>query len=207
MADGPTIQTASERALKNSTNINSIIRLVKKIRKKSEIPLALMSYYNPIYRYGAEKFIKESKAAGVDGVIIPDLPPEEAGDILTLARRLAYSVVFLLAPTSTPARVKLVSKKSTGFIYYVSVTGVTGARTSLPKDVAAHVKKIKRVSGKPVCVGFGVSTEKQIRDICNTADGVIVGSAIIKVIEKNLGKAGLVGKVSNFVSRLVRAIR
>jgi len=207
MADGPTIQQASERSLKNGTNINSIIKLVRSVRKKSDLPLALMSYFNPVYRYGVKRFVEDTKAAGVDGVIIPDLPPEEAGELLGEARRFKYSCIFLLAPTSTAARVGLVSKKSTGFVYYVSLTGVTGVRDKLPEDIVTHVRGIKRKSSKPLCVGFGVSNERQIRMISKVADGVIVGSAIIKIIEKNLNNPDLVKKVSNFVSRLAKAMK
>jgi len=202
MADGPTIQKASERSLKKRTNLNSILKLVRSIRKKSDLPIALMSYYNPIFRYGVKEFVKDAKNARVDGVIIPDLPPEEAGELVELSRRSDFSCIFLLSPTSTTKRIKLASKKSTGFIYYVSLTGVTGARKKLPKDIISQVKKIKRISKKPVCVGFGISSEKQIREISKIADGAIVGSAVIKVIEKNIGKSDLVKKVSNFVARL-----
>lgn len=208
MADGPTIQQASERSLKKRTNIISIIKLVKSIRKKSQVPLILMSYYNPVFRYGANKFIKDTKAAGIDGVIIPDLPPEEANAFVKLARRHGYCCIFLLAPTSTAQRIKLAAGKSSGFIYYVSLTGVTGAREKLPKELVSDVRRIKRIAAKiPVCVGFGVSTEKQVKEIAKVADGVIVGSAIVKIIEKNLGSHGLDKKVLNFVSRLARATK
>ena len=206
LADGPTIQQASQRSLKHGTNIGSIIKLIRSIRTRSEIPLALMSYYNPIYRYGLQRFIKDTKAAGVDGVIVPDLPPEEGGELIKSADRFDYSCIFLLAPTSTQERIMLVAKKSRGFIYYVSLTGVTGARNKLPKEIVSDVRKIKRISKKPVCVGFGVSRPRQVKKISRVADGVIVGSAVIKIIERNIGKRDLVKKVSSFVSRLVKAL-
>lgn len=207
LADGPTIQRASQRSLKKGTNIGAIIKLVKSIRKKSEIPLALMSYYNPVYRYGLKRFVKKTKNAGVDGVIVPDLPPEEAGSLVRLSRNSGYCCIFLLAPTSTSDRIRLAAGMSTGFIYYVSLTGVTGARDRLPADIVSHVRKIKRVSKKPVCVGFGVSSERQAKSISRIANGIIVGSAIIRVIEKNLGGPDLTKKVSNFVSGLVKAVK
>ena len=206
MADGPTIQRASGRALKKKTNLTSILRLVREIRKKSEIPIALMSYFNPIFNYGAKKFVKTAKAAGVDGVIIPDLPPEEATELLKVAKKNNFNCVFLLAPTSTAKRIRLVLKKSSGFIYYVSLTGVTGARRRLPAQVVSQVRKIKRASKKPVCVGFGISSEKQVRAIASVSDGVILGSAVIRVIEKNLSRPGLVKKTTNFVRRMARAL-
>ncbi len=206
MADGPTIQRASGRALKKKTNLASILTLVKKIRKKSDIPIALMSYFNPIFNYGTKDFVKRARASGVDGVIIPDLPPEEASELLKEAGKNDFNCIFLLAPTSTAKRIKIVSKKSSGFIYYVSLTGVTGARNTLPSQVVSDVRKIKRSAGKPVCVGFGISTPKQIRAIASVSDGVILGSAVIKVIEKNLSKPGLVRKTANFVKRMAGAL-
>ncbi|MEE8359650.1 MAG: tryptophan synthase subunit alpha [Candidatus Omnitrophota bacterium] len=207
MADGPTIQAASERALRNKVNIRSILSLVKRVRGKTGLPIALMTYYNPVYRYGVKEFVSSAKSSGVDGVIIPDLPPEEAEDLMAYSRKRDFSSIFLLSPTSSLRRIELVGKASRGFVYYVSLTGVTGARKSLPPEIVTNVRRIKKVTKKPVCVGFGVSTPLQAKTIARIADGVIVGSAIIKVIEKNLKSKDLAKKVGGFVRPLVRAVK
>ncbi len=207
MADGPTIQAASERALKNGVNMGKILRLVKRARTQTELPIVLMTYYNPIFSYGVKKFVADAKAAGVDGAIIPDLPPEEAGDLISASGKNDFSNIFLLSPTSPDDRVRLVSSKSSGFVYYVSLTGVTGPRAHLPSEIISNVRKIKRATKKPVCVGFGVSTPRQAGSLAKIADGVIVGSAVIKVIEANTGKRDLIKKVGRFVRRLSRAVK
>lgn len=206
LADGPTIQAASGRALKNKANLSKIFRMVKALRGKTTIPIAFMTYFNPVFRYGLERFISDCASNGVDGVIVPDLPHEEAGELIKLGRSKKVATVFLAAPTSTKDRFKNIIKDSTGFIYYVSLTGVTGARRSLPAELGAKIKSLKSMAGKPVCVGFGVSTPRQAKQIAGFADGVIIGSAIVKIIEKNLGKTDLVGKVSKFALSLARAI-
>jgi len=206
LADGPTIQAASQRALRNKVNLISIFRLVERLRKKIALPIVLLSYSNIIYHFGIEKFVKQAKAHGVDGVIVPDLPPEEAGDLFKIAKKNKFATIFLLAPTSNKQRIKLVSSKSCGFIYYVSLTGTTGARKKLPKELTKKLRQIKRLTSKPVCVGFGIGSPKQAKAIACVADGVIVGSAIIKVIEKNLKSKDLVPKVAQFVSKLRQAV-
>ncbi|MFH1753357.1 MAG: tryptophan synthase subunit alpha, partial [Candidatus Omnitrophota bacterium] len=180
---------------------------VKRIRKKADLPIALMTYYNPVYRYGLKAFVSSAKGSGVDGVIIPDLPPEEAEELIAHSRRHDFSTIFLLSPTSSQERIKLVGRASRGFVYYVSLTGVTGARKKLSPEVASNVKRIKKATNKPICVGFGVSTPSQAKTIARIADGVIVGSAIIKVIEKNLKKRDLAVKVSSFVRPIAKAVK
>lgn len=206
LADGPTIQAASARALKNKVNLASVFRLVKKLRRKIELPIALLTYYNIIYRFGIKDFVSRAKSCGVDGVIIPDLPVEEAGDLIKAGKKDKFATIFLLAPTSDRQRIKKISSNSSGFIYYVSLTGITGTRKHLPNELIQQVRRIKRITSKPVCVGFGVSSPQQARKIARVADGIIIGSAIIKVIEKNLGREELVPKVTKFVSRLRQAI-
>ena len=206
LADGPTIQAASQRALKKRINVNQVFSLVKKIRRKSEIPIALLTYYNIIYHYGVTRFIKNAKDSGVDGAIIPDLPVEEAEELVREGRKHKFSTIFLLAPTSDRKRTKHIATRSTGFIYYVSLTGTTGVRRKLPRELIKKVQEIKRITQKPVCVGFGISSKEQARAVARVADGVIVGSALIKVIEKNLGKKGLVSQVARVASRLRAAI-
>ena len=206
LADGPTIQAASQRALKNRINLASVFGLVKKLRRRTQLPIVLLTYCNIVYRFGIKDFVREAKSCGVDGVIIPDLPVEEARDLIKAGKKDKFATIFLLAPTSDRQRIRQVSSNSSGFIYYVSLTGITGARRRLPKELIQQVRRIKRVTNKPVCVGFGVSTPQQAREIARVADGIIVGSAIIKVIEKNLGRKKLVPKVAKFVNRLKQAI-
>jgi len=207
LADGPTIQAASGRALKNRVNLRDVFRLVRALRRRVDLPIALLTYYNIILHFGVKDFVKQAKSAGVDGVIVPDLPPEEAKDLIKAARKDDFATIFLLAPTSDKRRIREVSSASSGFIYYVSLTGTTGARKKLPKEVIKKVRQIKRITPKPVCVGFGVSTPRQARMVASVADGVIVGSAIIKVIEKNLkSRKNLITKTVRFTRRLRQAI-
>lgn len=207
LADGPTIQAASERALKNKVSLKDILRLVKSLRKRVEIPLTLLTYYNPVYRYGLEKFARDAARAGVDGVIVPDLPPEEGKELKVYARKADLDTIFLVAPTSTSERIKLVAKNSTGFIYYVSLTGVTGARDKLTETIKPTLRKIRRFTEKPIAVGFGISRPYQVKEIISFAEGVIVGSAIVKRVEENLNHKNLTGQVGSFVERLVKAAK
>ena len=206
MADGPTIQASSQRALDKGTTLAKILDLVKKVRSKSELPIALMMYYNHVFHYGEEKFIKKCKSVGVDGLIIPDLPPEEGASLAKLAKKHGVSLVFFMAPTTSEARVKKIVKKSTGFIYYVSVAGVTGARSSVAGSYVAQIKRAQKYTDTPICVGFGVSTAEQAKKIAKTADGVIVGSAIINQIQKNKKSKDLVAKVARFVGTLAKSV-
>ncbi len=201
IADGPVIQKASETALAKGATLKKILRITRKIRRKSDIPIVFMSYFNPIYRYGVKNFIRDASKYGVDGAIIPDLPPEEARDIIRAAAAKKFCVIFLASPTSANARLRSIAEKSEGFIYYVSLTGVTGARKHMASDIAANIKKIKRFTSKPVCVGFGVSTGKQASAIARAADGVIVGSAIIKSIERS-GRKG----AARFAAALAKSV-
>lgn len=206
MADGPTIQLASERSLENGTTLGDSINIVAEIRKKSEIPILLFGYYNPFFSYGHQKFAEDAKAAGVDGVLIVDLPPEEAGDLKEQTDKCGLDFVFLLAPTSTGDRISLVSEYSSGFVYLVSVTGVTGARATMDYSIEKLVKAIKANTDLPVGVGFGVSTPEQVREISKFADAVIVGSALVKIIEKDgSDRAALLKDIEKFVKGLSEA--
>ncbi len=202
LADGPTIQESSQKALRGHVTLDKILHTVRNIRKKSSIPIALMSYYNPIFRYGENKFVINAKEAGVDGLIVPDLPLEEAKGLIKAAKRYHMAMVFFLSPTTTTQRIKKIVRASTGFIYYVSLTGVTGARSKLPRTITQNVRFAKQFTDKPICVGFGVSTPHQVKTISSLADGVIVGSAIIKEITKNIGKKDLSHRVTRFVRGL-----
>lgn len=204
LADGPTIQRSSERALKNKINIDSVCNLVKNVRLQTQIPIAFLTYYNLIHHYGLKRFVEKAASSGVDGVIIPDLPPEESFELRRIAKKHKFSIIHLAAPTSSDKRLRKISEVSTGFIYYVSLTGTTGAREELSVKISGSLSRLKRITKKPVCVGFGISTPQQVKSISKIADGVIVGSAIIKVIEKNIAKRDLVEKVGRLVKRLNR---
>ncbi|MCG6551995.1 MAG: tryptophan synthase subunit alpha [Candidatus Magnetominusculus sp. LBB02] len=182
VADGPTIQQAAMNALSRGVTLHNVIDLVGAIRKKSQIPIVLMTYFNPVLRFGLNNFIEASLKSGVDGIIIPDLPPDEETDFIASCHKNGPDTIFLLAPTSTDVRIGLVSEKSRGFIYYVSVTGITGADISIDAQFRAQIDKIRMKSNKPVAVGFGVKTADEAAKVAAIADGVIVGSAIVKAI-------------------------
>lgn len=207
IADGPTIQRSSERALKNNFTIYKAIDIVRRIRKRSEIPIVFMGYYNPIFRYGLNNFFKNSSASGLDGLIIADVPFEESGDISKLASRYGIDNISLVAPTTGEDRLRGILKEARGFIYYISLTGITGARKSLSLGLIQKIKVMKSITEKPVCVGFGISEPIQIKKIRNFCDGVIIGSAIINVIEKNLKNKDLLKKISCFTRRLIVALK
>ncbi|OGX28898.1 MAG: tryptophan synthase subunit alpha [Omnitrophica WOR_2 bacterium RIFCSPLOWO2_12_FULL_51_24] len=206
IADGPTIQASSERALRRGTRLQDIIKMVGELRKLTDIPIVLMGYYNPVLKYGIKKFVSDCVRHGVDGVIVPDLPPDEADELTAAAKKTGFATIFLLSPTSTAGRIRLVSKKSKGFIYYVSLTGITGARAMLPKELISRVRLIKRYSDKPVCVGFGVSRPEQVREIARAADGIIVGSAIVKEMEKGAKRKDFIKRVGDYVQKLTSAL-
>ncbi len=180
LADGPTIQKAAQRSLAEGVTLGGVIELVSELRTQTQIPIVLMTYYNLILRYGEERFARDAASAGVDGMIIPDLPPDEATNLLRYSRKAGLDLIFLLAPTSTDERIKKVSGASSGFIYYVSITGITGAKLSMDSSIESHIAKIKAGSGKPVAVGFGISTPEEAAAVSRFSDGVIVGSAIVK---------------------------
>jgi len=205
-ADGPRIQASSMRSLKAATTLPKILSLVKKIRKKSNIPLVLMTYYNPVYVYGVKRFVKDAACAGVDGVIVPDLPPEEGGELIKASKKFNLANIFLLAPTSTKDRIKKVIRKGSGFIYYVSLTGVTGERNALPADLCKKIREIKSLTKKPVAVGFGVSRPSQVKSILKKADGVIVGSALVGIIEKNSNHKALYKEFNKKIDSFFKTI-
>jgi tryptophan synthase alpha chain len=207
MADGPTIQASSERALKKGTTISSVLALVKSIRKKSDIPIVLFGYYNPLFTYGLKRFARSARLAGVDGVLVVDLPPEEADELERELRGVGLDLVYLLTPTSDYKRMKLVSARASGFIYYVSLAGVTGARKRLSTKIARSVKKIRRFTDLPIGVGFGISTPGQARRVSRWADGAVVGSAIINVIERYANSKDLVKRVGRYTAALKDGMR
>jgi tryptophan synthase alpha chain len=183
IADGRVIQAAATRALAKGATLETVFGLAREVRARSGVPLALMGYLNPVLSYGVERFVATSAQAGVDALIIPDLPPEEAGELCLAAARHDVGTVFFLAPTSTPAREAAVLAATTGFIYFVSVTGVTGARTALP-DIGAHVARIRARAKVPVVVGFGISTPAHAAALSAGCDGVVVGSALVERVAR-----------------------
>ncbi|MBU0548275.1 MAG: tryptophan synthase subunit alpha [Candidatus Omnitrophica bacterium] len=202
LADGPVIQEASLYSLRKKTNLIKILDLVKSLRKDTNLPICLMTYYNPVFCFGDKHFVDKAIASGVDGVIIPDLPPEEAKDFLSYANKKGLANICFLAPTSSQARIKAISKIGKGFIYYVSLTGVTGSRKNLAADLKANLARIMKVARIPVCAGFGISNAVQLRQVQEICDGGIVGSAIVNKIRENIGRRDLVKRVVNFVGRL-----
>jgi len=205
MADGITIQRAFERALKTPFSLEAILTLVQKVRTRIETPIVLFGYYNPFYQYGLKKLCSAARQAGVDGLLVVDLPPEEAMNLKQEAQDQQLDMIFLLAPTSTDERIRRVAQLASGFIYYVSVTGVTGARESLAAMIDKNVARIKNAARLPVGVGFGISKPEHIRAMTAGVDAVIVGSAIIKIIEEHLNKQGLTDCVGTFVKSLKEA--
>lgn len=205
LADGPTIQFSSEEALKGGVEIEDALRTVKNLRKRGvEIPLLFFSYLNPIYHYGITQFPKHLKEAGFDGLVVPDCPPEEDKELWEACERWGIVPIFLVAPTTTPERARKIFARSKGFVYYVSVRGVTGARGSFPADFSANLKKLRQFSLKPILVGFGVSSPDQVKRICRLSDGVIVGSAIIHRIRQAQGR---LQPVLSFIEALIRPLR
>ncbi len=202
LADGATIQKASFHALENGVTPQLCRDVAKKLRQKVDIPLVFMTYYNPVLSYGLDKFCGACVSAGVDGLIIPDLPVEEGSELEPCTERHGLDLIYLLAPTSTDERVRLVAERSRGFIYLVSLTGVTGSRDRLPADLGKFVARVRKVTKKPLCVGFGISTAEQAREVARTADGIIVGSRIIQLMETD----STLNAVGKFARELRQAI-
>jgi tryptophan synthase alpha chain len=207
IADGPVIQKAADRALRSGTTLKKILATVKSLRARTPIPLVLMTYYNTLLKYGEEAFCRDAADAGVDGVIVPDLPPDEAATLDPCARHAGLDVIFLLAPTSTSRRQAAIARRSQGFIYYVSLTGITGAVLTDKADVEKKLREIRRYANIPVAVGFGIATPEDVRQIANFADGVIVGSALVKIIAADGDRTAVAEKLRSFTRLLKAATR
>ncbi|HLB86718.1 MAG TPA: tryptophan synthase subunit alpha [Terriglobales bacterium] len=201
LADGPVIQRASERALRRGTTLEQILALAKEVRKRSQAGLIIFSYLNPVLRMGVARFSAVAEEAGIDGALITDLPVEEAGDYLREMRQRQLATVFLAAPTSTNERLKQIARASTGFVYAVSRTGVTGARKQLPEDARDLVGRVRKHTKLPIAVGFGISTAEQFASVGEFADAAVVGSAIVETIERNPGKEA--ESVAQFIRQLL----
>lgn len=204
IADGPTIQRSTQRALDQGVTTAVCLEAVQALRADGiETPILLMGYYNPILAYGEEAYVRDAAKAGADGFIVPDLPPEEGSTLRRAASEYGLAVIYFLAPTSNQRRIDLVVAQATGFIYMVSVTGVTGARSDLQLDLAQLVGQIRARSNLPVAVGFGISTPEQAADVASYADGVIVGSALINAVDEGMDKPAA---AAAFVQRLERGL-
>ncbi|OGK87371.1 MAG: tryptophan synthase subunit alpha [Candidatus Rokubacteria bacterium GWC2_70_16] len=207
LADGPVIQRATQRALRAGVTLPRVLELVREIRGEVSVPLVFLTYYNPLLAFGLKAFCQTAVEVGVDGVIVADLPPEEAGPLQAEARPAGLDLIHLVAPTSPPARMRKIARASSGFIYMVSLTGVTGARTELPPDLLQRLRRLRGITTKPVCVGFGIGTPEQAAAVGRLADGVIVGSAIVRVVEEHAGSPALVAEVGRFIAALKRGVR
>jgi tryptophan synthase alpha chain len=198
IADGPVIQRATERALRNGVSLQKVLRLGEEIRKKSEIPLVLFSYFNPLLNYGLEKLAHDAARAGLDGVLATDLTVEESASFVRAMRDAGLNTIFLAAPTSSPQRMKRIGEASNGFLYAVSRTGVTGEQRDLASDLKEFLQTLRPHTTCPIAVGFGISQPEHVRVVCQEADAAIVGSSIVKAIEEHIGKADLVERVAAF---------
>lgn len=205
LADGVTIQRASQRSLAGGTTLPRILDMVEELRADCRLPLLLMSYVNPIFHFGYARFAKEAAAVGVDGLIVPDLPPEEATELIEATAAHNLHTVFLIAPTSPQQRVRTIAAASKGFIYYVSLRGVTGVRSRLSEDLEASLRMIRAETNLPLAVGFGISTPEQVRMVSRVADGVIVGSAIVSLLEQTAGQPDQLKRAGDFVASLKAA--
>ena len=202
MADGPVIQRASERALKNRFGLQDILDLVARARKQIDTPIILFSYYNPLLQFGVKRFPQAARDAGIDGVLVTDMTPEESGEFEAELRAQGLDMIFLIAPTSTDERLKLVAEHASGFIYAVSRAGVTGAREKVSEEAEKLVKRMRQFSSLPIAVGFGISNAAQVADVSRYADAVVVGSAIVAEMERCAGETELVRKVGQFLDTI-----
>lgn len=205
-ADGPAIQAASQRALKRGATLEKILAMIAALRRTSGIPIVLFGYYNPILSYGPEKFALDAAASGVDGLLVVDLPPEEANELRQYTDTAGLAFITLIAPTTDTERARKILRKAAGFVYFISVTGVTGTAAPRTEDVQRDVERIKTMTALPVAVGFGISTPQQAAAIAPLADGVVVGSALVRLIGEKGGSGDLIPAVSSFTAKIRQAI-
>jgi tryptophan synthase alpha chain len=203
MADGPVIQRASERALRQRFGIKEILETTASAKLEIDVPVVLFSYFNPLLQYGLERLSREAAGAGIDGVLVTDLVPEEAEELNATLKARALDLIFLVAPTSTDARLKMVSERASGFIYAVSRAGVTGARSEMSSDAERLVARVRKVSTLPIAVGFGISSAEQVADVWRYADAAVVGSAIVAEIERLADAPDIVHHVGEFARGLL----
>jgi len=202
MADGPVIQRASERALKNSFSLAELLEMVARARTRIDTPIILFSYFNPLLQFGIKRLAHRAKASGVDGVLVTDLSPEESGELETELRAHSLDMIFLVAPTSTDERLKLVAEHASGFVYAVARTGVTGTRETVSVEAEKLVKRMRKFTSLPIAVGFGISSAQQVKDVQRYADAVVVGSAIVAEMERLTDASDLARKIGEFTRAL-----
>ena len=207
LADGPVIQRATQRALHAGVTLPRVLELARELRGETAVPLVFLTYYNPILAFGLKAFCGTAVECGVDGVIVADLPPEESLPLRALARATGLDLIHLVAPTSTPDRMRKIVRASSGFLYMVSLTGVTGARDELPAELEQHLRALRAITTSPICVGFGIGTPAQAAAVGRAADGVIVGSAIVQLVEKHAGAPDLAARVGDFIASLKEPLR
>ncbi len=205
-ADGPIIQAASYRALQAGATLTGILEMIEAVRQVSEIPVVLFGYYNPILSYGNERFARRAREAGVDGILVVDLPPEEAGELRQYTDPAGIDFISLIAPTTTDERIRTIANSSGGFLYYISITGVTGTAKPKVSDIQRDVRRIRAITDLPVAVGFGISTPEQARDIAPHADGIVIGSAVVRLIEEDAGANNGVNIVAGYARDIKAAI-
>jgi tryptophan synthase alpha chain len=207
MADGPANQRAAARGLQSGATLPAILSMVAELRGETQIPVILFGYFNPIFHYGCERLCADAARAGIDGLLVVDLPPEEARELAEPAAAAGLDLIYLLAPTTPLPRSRVIAQNATGFLYYVAVTGVTGARATLGADLEGSVRALRSVTDLPIGVGFGISTPAQARDVASFADAVVVGSAISQLIENHATSERLIEMVGDFITALKDGIR
>jgi tryptophan synthase alpha chain len=206
-ADGPVIQDASQRALKVGTTLEGVLNLVTEVRKVSEIPIVLFGYFNPIFAYGVKRFAGAARRAGVDGVLVVDLPYEEAKELRIYTDAVGIDFISLIAPTTDGKRLNKIAADATGFLYYISITGITGTAAPKIENIKTAVNKIRKITKLPIAVGFGISKPQQVREIARFADGVVIGSAVVRLIDENKKNPDLVRIVSNYAGEIKNSLR
>ncbi len=202
VSDGPVIQEAASIALKNGANTTNLFVTLKKIKKDIKVPLALMTYYNPVFKFGQESFFKSMRSSGVSGILTVDLPIDEAAEYIKAAKKQKIETIFFVTPVTPVPRAKKIMQATRGFIYYISVTGTTGLREISYETLSGHIRQLKRHTALPICVGFGVHTKEQFASICKFSDGAIIGSAIVKFIKENHSKRNFLNLLKKYVKSL-----
>ncbi len=206
-ADGPVIQAAAQRSLKAGTTLEGVLKMVAEVRKVSDIPIVLFGYFNPIFAYGVKKFAQAARNAGVDGVLVVDLPYEEAKELRDYTDAVGIDFISLIAPTTDKERLKKIVSKASGFLYYISITGITGTTAPKISNIKVEVEKIRKITKQPIAVGFGISKPEQAREIGHFADGVVIGSAVVRMIDENKNKKNLIRIVSDYVTDIKKELR
>jgi tryptophan synthase alpha chain len=206
-ADGPIIQSASRRALQKGVTLDGILNMIECVRVTSEIPIVLFSYYNPIFTYGNERFAERAQEAGIDGLLVVDLPLEEASELRGYTDRSEIDFISLIAPTTSTERVRTISRCATGFLYFISITGVTGTAKPRVTDITRHTERIREITDLPLVVGFGISTAQQATEIAPYADGIVIGSAVVRLIDENRDRTDVVQIVSEYVKSIKDSTR